>query len=729
MAKKRLSGSRFARGYTLMEIAIVMAVLGILLAAFTGAYNIYAREKARSLTIANADEIMDAMNRYVMQNGHYPCPAPLNVSYTDATYGVASTACEAGTGALGSFTGGLYTEQGNRADAILTDPEAGTETTTPRVKRGAVPFRTLGLAEKYAYDGYDMRYLYAVTENLAVRGRFVANAGGVGVYRGSSTASSASIVQPEYSAHFILFSAGPNRMGGYNRYGREPAACATGTIDWQNCNTSTSATNRLSRYAVAPYSIVRGAEYYDDYVRFYTATELPAWRVSGDTGMNIRDSVNAEYGGAMGVGDTKPTEALVVRGDAALNTSNNASAFAGKVCNADGSECYTVPTAPGSDFDCPTGEYLVGFEGGRAKCAALSASAGSVRCPAGQYVTSINGSGNLVCGGTATPLGCPRKAVDLCYNEDSAEWTRPALASQTNGGTRTVTGGFNRSETYRCNAGEWELQSSSGQCACTPVAAEERFYSCDRGFYLDNSTWPVPGGRYTGSIRATFTRTCGATPAETETVASNTCQCDASVQTKETRVVPCANGGNSYVQERTWSCPTTTAGQWSAWTNVTSPSVCNSSCTARPEVQNLSCPVGYTSTSSTIAIRRERQLLASCTWLPWVETFNNCTNCTGAIQVRNIGCDGSVGSRLQARTFSCGSPGQFGSWSTLNSSCSAAINERWRANDTSSKRVSDADRPPGYFELNTSCPTSGQKGTCYYPAGGGMNWELNCTCE
>lgn len=730
------------RAYTLMEIAIVMVVAGVLLAAFTGAYNVYARERARSQTIANAEEIMEAINRYVMQNGHYPCPAPLNDSYTDDTYGVASGAC-AVTGSLGfSASEGLFTEQGARTDQVLVDPSAGTKSNNPRVKRGAIPFRTLGLAEKYAYDGYGMRYLYAVTQNLAVKGKFVANAGGIGVYRGTSTASAASVVDPEYSAHFILFSAGPNRMGGYNRYGKQPAdaTCATGTIDWQNCNTSSSAI-----YAIAPYSVTKGASYYDDYVRFYTATELPAWRSAGDSGLDIRDSVNAEYGGAVGVGDKKPEVQLSVQGALALrnHATYKPSVFTSRVCNSQGSDCYDVPIAPNAEWDC-TSSYIVGFEKGKPKCATLGSpvtdtSPGLVRCPAGQYLRSVNADGTLDCAGTVVLKGCPRKTIDLCYNEDTADWTRGVLDSKPSGGSSTAThSSVSRQATYNCTNGEWELASGSpsGICGCTPVTGDDgvRFYSCDQGYYLDSGTWPSPGGRYKGSIKATFTRSCTGTPPSSATenlTLSNTCSCDDSVETKETRVVPCPNGDKSYIEERTWSCPTATAGQWSAWTNVTSPSVCNSSCTGRMDREEVACPVGYNGTYT-----RERELTTSCSWQPWSPSSvpTSCTasaNCKGALQVRNIGCDGSAGSILQVRSLNCAT-GAFGSWSTL-SSCSSTY--RWRANETTDTKVDNADLPSPYYELNdnTGCSASaseaGARKTCYYTAGSGMSWKLNCTCE
>jgi Tfp pilus assembly protein PilE len=723
--------SRATAGYTLMETAIVMAIVGLLIAAFASAHNIHAREKARSQTISHAEEIMQAINRYVMQSGHYPCPAPQNVTDTDPRYGVA-TNCDVTTdvavGACNATHGYCVEESG--ADTVIS-PEPGAGTVRPRVRRGVIPFRTLGIAEKYAYDGQGMRFLYAVTENLAVPasagGYFMPTAGGVGVYRGSSTVNS--LVNPAYSAHFILFSAGANRMGAYNRHGNQPAACATGSIDWQNCNTSTSAANRLSRYAVAPYSTQQGTSYFDDYVRFYTATELPSWRAADGTGafagIDVRDSVNAGLNGVVGIGDKNPAQPLSVQGDVLVE----GKVFANRICNENGSECFEVPTNPGTVFDCPGGEYVSGFEGGRVRCRPND----DVRCPPGQHVRGVSG-GRLVCGGLR---GCPRKVVDVCFDGASNTWQTAILASSTSGTSRTPAAvGHSRSVTYLCTNGEWDQTNATGQCSCENNAGEQRFYSCDRAHYLDNSAWPEPGGRYTGSLQVQYTRTCPAAGVETINYAASTCRCDDSVPTKETRVRMCPNGANRIVEERTWSCPSATSvyGEWSAWAEVVPESACNTSCTVRNQEEDIACPTGFRSTDPDVSIRRRRTLSASCTWGAWSVTQNNCTDCVGAIQSRNIGCENGVGSRLQTRTFDCGAT-NFGSggWSDVNVHCVANPTYRWRATDTSSKRIDDADLPAGYRVLGDTAgcaaANAGEKSACYFPAGGATHWELQCACE
>ena len=83
------------RGYTLLEMAIVFTVVGIFIAAAITGYNIYTKKQAIVKTETNISLVARALNAYLIKQGRYPCPAPLNVGREDPAYGfsIANNLC------------------------------------------------------------------------------------------------------------------------------------------------------------------------------------------------------------------------------------------------------------------------------------------------------------------------------------------------------------------------------------------------------------------------------------------------------------------------------------------------------------------------------------------------------------------------------------------------------------------------------------------------------------
>src|SRR5690606_32559964 len=77
-------------GFTLVEVAISLIILGCLIAPLVMLYNNYLREKKVETTYKNVQSAVDAVQRFRQLNGHYPCPAPLNVpqDFADVSTGV-----------------------------------------------------------------------------------------------------------------------------------------------------------------------------------------------------------------------------------------------------------------------------------------------------------------------------------------------------------------------------------------------------------------------------------------------------------------------------------------------------------------------------------------------------------------------------------------------------------------------------------------------------------------
>ena len=127
------SSSNYSRtsGFSLLELAIVMMILGILGGA--GLPLLKARMTHASLikTRENQAYVLDALAAFVAHHRRFPCPA--DPKAVGENYGVEPKERKC---------------QGQKAEGIL-------------------PFRTLGISERFAKDGFKRLMTYVVDPNLA----------------------------------------------------------------------------------------------------------------------------------------------------------------------------------------------------------------------------------------------------------------------------------------------------------------------------------------------------------------------------------------------------------------------------------------------------------------------------------------------------------------------------------------------------------------------------------
>jgi prepilin-type N-terminal cleavage/methylation domain-containing protein len=129
---------RPARGFTLIEIVVVLFILGVAIAMAVALTNALTASQRLSTTTARLQTVDAAIVQYVMQQKRLPCPADGTLASTDANAGIENPA--------------------NRtAGAGCTTNEAG----------GVVPWRTLGLSEQDATDGWNHRLTYRIQPALA----------------------------------------------------------------------------------------------------------------------------------------------------------------------------------------------------------------------------------------------------------------------------------------------------------------------------------------------------------------------------------------------------------------------------------------------------------------------------------------------------------------------------------------------------------------------------------
>ena len=127
------AGAR-ARGFSLVEMALVLLIVGLLAAVFLPATNTLLDNNRRKETRAKLEALEQAMVRFVMVNGRLPCPADGSLRSNSPNYGV-----ELRTPATGVCT------------AINT---------------GVVPWRSLGLAANDAADAWNTQITYRTRGDL-----------------------------------------------------------------------------------------------------------------------------------------------------------------------------------------------------------------------------------------------------------------------------------------------------------------------------------------------------------------------------------------------------------------------------------------------------------------------------------------------------------------------------------------------------------------------------------
>lgn len=133
------SYSKDTKGFTLIELSIVLLIIGILAASTFAAFRPMIEGGRVRTTEANMNRIVDVMSAYIQRNHRIPCPADPDQSVVVQPFGM-----EVGSGAAG----------GNIGDC--DDP-------VTEMVEGIVPFKTLGISIDEVRDGWHNFITYRVS--------------------------------------------------------------------------------------------------------------------------------------------------------------------------------------------------------------------------------------------------------------------------------------------------------------------------------------------------------------------------------------------------------------------------------------------------------------------------------------------------------------------------------------------------------------------------------------
>lgn len=213
------AGRKFGRmgGYTLLEISVVLVILAVV----TGVALKVGTQRADVNTVEEMDDSMNAIEAalisYRKANDRLPCPSDITAAVTAAGFGreLAPT---------GTCTGANFGPSGTTV-------------------AGGVPTKALGLADKYAFDVWGRRILYAVDTRITAAGAFVTYPITDTTIIGSINVKDASGGDRTLRGLVALVSFGKNGHGAYLRAGgaTRQNASSTNTDELKNCHCDAAA--------------------------------------------------------------------------------------------------------------------------------------------------------------------------------------------------------------------------------------------------------------------------------------------------------------------------------------------------------------------------------------------------------------------------------------------------------------------------------------------------------
>lgn len=341
-------------GFTLLDLAVSMIVIGLISAGFMATYKLYAESKAFGNTSSSLIGIKIAMDNYYFENNSYPCPADITLSADDADYGLAVSPC---IGAVPFVTGGL-------------------------------PFKDLKLPMDFAIDGWNNKLSYTVTAAQTDPTSFTTD-GGILQVTGVDETGSAVTYAPDISgfeAHYVIVSHGDDGKGAFSVEGGV-APIATCPTDQPRQNENCDGDLIFFNNAFA-LSKELGPNYYDDLIWYTTDMPSRIW-VEQQNGQDIVTEIS------IGIGTDSPTVALDVAGNI---FADGGDVLADRICEQDDNgNCFEPDLIGGSGFICPSG--IRGIRDGEGVCVDTISTTviPADRCEPGEYVVGIDGDGGLIC--------------------------------------------------------------------------------------------------------------------------------------------------------------------------------------------------------------------------------------------------------------------------------------------------------------------------------------------
>ncbi len=359
---------RSSGGFSLIELAIVLTVVGLLMLPLIRAYDVYKQQKILTDTKFALGQANQSLTNFYEQHGRYPCPSDRSIGFGQPGHGEerCTELMALGNGACGS-EGGYCRAGTSPDDAVFI---------------GGFPYKTMDVPITEAVDGWKNMFTYAVTASMAdpsPDAEFDPDNGAVSVV----DEFGASLNEGRLM-HGVIFSAGSDGVGAYTISGTAKP-CIAGTVQSENCDND-------SRFVSSYTYEVPGPTYFDDflYLSDWSRNSIWAYSPAADAEPGSVYSTNT---GNIGIGTETPGEKLDVVGNIRSDQVHSPN-----FCTGTGEGCMRPETIGGEGTHCTSsGDMMYGIDNNTARCRAVSIGVATENCPPGSYVTGISNN-RIVCG-------------------------------------------------------------------------------------------------------------------------------------------------------------------------------------------------------------------------------------------------------------------------------------------------------------------------------------------
>lgn len=283
------------KGFSLLEIMMVLILMGFLVSGFLGAMQVYNAEKKETQMDKTYDSVRAAMNGFIQGRegtdirARYPCPAPLNVGPNSAEFGKEQRKPDGTCDATTDGSNGVY--------------DVGT------AYIGAIPTNTLGITSEFMLDNFGNKMTYAVTQSHVLD--FALTTTPVGQVE-IIDESGSSLMAP-----FALVTHGQDGAGAYTIEGATYMPCRSSVAaDGENCDFDDA------KFKESRTKLGSSTDFYDDRLAFSLVDDDDDewWGPVADSPNDIRN----KNPGLVCVGDScdpafaDPADRLLVDGSARM---------------------------------------------------------------------------------------------------------------------------------------------------------------------------------------------------------------------------------------------------------------------------------------------------------------------------------------------------------------------------------------------------------------------------
>jgi alpha-tubulin suppressor-like RCC1 family protein/type II secretory pathway pseudopilin PulG len=248
--------SKREQGFSLIELSILIAVMGILAASLLSVAKTKVEDKDYTASETRLEEIENALLLNVNKNGRLPCPADPTAALGGASFGVESDCTAAASGGL--------------TDILPSGGVSGNDD----IRVGMVPVRALGLPNDYAFDEWGSRLTYVTIKKLASATEYASftttlTNGVITVEDENGTQLTGADTTDIVS--YVVLSHGKDKKGAYTKSGvAAGTACDDGTsaLDIGNCDWGGSAPDNSTFVVTEIHDEARDSNYFYDVIAY-----------------------------------------------------------------------------------------------------------------------------------------------------------------------------------------------------------------------------------------------------------------------------------------------------------------------------------------------------------------------------------------------------------------------------------------------------------------------------